>query len=224
MSKYTDFVKAHIHKVPGKTMPDKMRAVGALWRRQKSGGKGLTPPGVHAGKGLTTPGAQAGRGVVRDWTDYGDKPAMDGEGWKDDLKAFVKKGAKTVGKKVVDLAFSHGAPALIKKVGEKYPQAATLLQKALDYGGVPLRDVIQKKIDGFGIRHARAHLKQHMENHPPKGKRGGRLGRTGRGGKGLSGMVSAKQMAALRAHIKGGGAVTHGALSDLLKGLTVKIS
>jgi hypothetical protein len=39
MSSYRAFVKQHIGSAPGKTQPEKMKAVAAAWRRQK-GGKG----------------------------------------------------------------------------------------------------------------------------------------------------------------------------------------
>jgi hypothetical protein len=177
MSVYTQFVKEHIHSAPGKTMKDKMRAVGAMWRRHKGKGKGLTTPGFRSG-GNT-------------WTDYGMKPALNGEGLWDDVKSVGKKALKFVGKKAVDFALSHGAPALIKKVGTKSPAIAALLQKALDHGGKPLQKLIHSKIEGMGIRHARAYLKHHMSIHPPKGR--------SRGG----GLVSPRQMAALRKHIRG---------------------
>lgn len=180
MSMYTQFVKEHIGSAPGKTQKDKMRAVALLWRRHKGKGKGLTAPGVRGG-------------TVRDWSDYGDKPAFDGEGLWDDVKSTGKKVLKTVAKKAVDYAHSK-APALISKVTAKHPRVGALLQKAFDYGGTPLKNLIHKKIEGLGIVHARTYLKHHMTMHPPKGSR--------RGGA-LSGLVSARQMAALRKHIRG---------------------
>lgn len=42
MSLYSDFVKANIHKVPGKTQPERMRAVAKLWQQhKKKGGSGV---------------------------------------------------------------------------------------------------------------------------------------------------------------------------------------
>src|SRR6201999_3786905 len=67
-SAYIQFVKAHIGSAPGKTQAEKMKAVGAMWRRQKSGGKGLSAPGTHggrvnplSGKGVYRPGPQMKR-------------------------------------------------------------------------------------------------------------------------------------------------------------------
>lgn len=166
MSVYTQFVKEHIHSAPGKSMKEKMRAVGAMWRRHKGKGKGLSNPGVR----------------------------LSGAGLWDDVKSAGKKALKVVGKKAVDLALSHGAPALIKQVRSVSPTAAKLLEKALEYGGPSLQKLIHSKIEGMGIRHARAYFKHHMTMHPPKGRR--------RGGA-LSGLVSPRQMAALRKHVRG---------------------
>lgn len=38
MSRYTDFVKAHIGSAPGATQADKMRHVAAAWKKHKAGG------------------------------------------------------------------------------------------------------------------------------------------------------------------------------------------
>lgn len=130
MSLYTQFVKAHIHSAPGKSFKDKMKAVAAMWRRQK--GKGLATPGAHVGRGGAIISPYTRR--TNDWTDFGDKPAIDGEGVK--------------------------------------------------------------------------------RRRPRMRKSGGAL----------SGMISAKQMAALRRHVKRGGDTSHGALADLLKGLNIKIT
>jgi len=193
MSAYTDFVKQHIGKVAGKTQKDKFRAVAALWRRQKGHGKGLSPPGVHIGHGMKRKrcGIVAG---TNDWSDYGGSPQLDGEGIWDTIKSVGRKVVKAVGPHAVNYALKK-APALISKLAVHHPKAAALVQKAFDYGGKPLSNLIHKKIEGLGMVHARMYLKHHMATHPPKGRRH-------RGGA-LSGPISARQQAALNAHIRG---------------------
>lgn len=44
--KYYQFVQQHIHSCPGANMKEKMKACGALWRKQRDG-KGIVPPGAH---------------------------------------------------------------------------------------------------------------------------------------------------------------------------------
>ena len=50
MSKYTDYVKAHIGSAPGATQKEKMRAVAAMWRKQKGSGA-LMEGGCCKGEG-----------------------------------------------------------------------------------------------------------------------------------------------------------------------------
>src|SRR5882672_465035 len=100
MSVYTQFVKEHIHSAPGKTMKEKMRAVAVMWRRHKGKGKGLAPPGSHTGRGAP-------------WSDYGMKPALNGEGFFGDVwEKVVKPIAKKVGPVVVDKAIDLGKVGL----------------------------------------------------------------------------------------------------------------
>jgi hypothetical protein len=319
MSVYTEFVKKHIGNAPGKTQAERMRAVAAMWRRQKSGGKGLYNAGSHGGDvdamkprktmpatfdndhvydgphrpspvknfnpdfmvdsyyathpkakrisvrggSVYRPGARLVRqSGMNDWSDYGDRLPINGEGFFDDLWDGIKGAAKIAGPRLIDAGLKRygmgsrkrkmmagdgllddlkgGAKRLIKKhapggvdkligaagnalagaAGKKLgPQAEALIRKALDFGGAKLGKFIKGKIEGWGIRHASMHLKHIM-------KSGGAIPMKRQGGA-LSGMISAKQRAALAAHIRRGGKIggdaKHGALSDLLKGLTVKI-
>lgn len=186
MSVYTQFVKEHIHSAPGKSMKEKMRAVAVMWRRHKGKGKGLSTPGSHVGKGSS-------------FSDYGMKPQLNGEGLWDDVKGLAKKAVKAIAPKGVDKLVGLASDKLGSLAGKHFgPQAESLVRKAVDYGGSKLGTLIKKKIEGFGLKHAREHLKHHMSMHPPKGHR-----RMAKKGGALSGMVSPRQMAALRAHIRG---------------------
>lgn len=198
MSAYTEFVRQHIGKVAGKTQKDKFRAVAALWRRQKGHGKGLSPPGVPISHGRGMKKRCAG---TNSWSDYGGKPQLDGEGVGGSVVHALqhintpKKLAKAVFKhyapKLVDATFNKGIPHIISQIGLHHPKVASLLKTAFDYGGKSLANMIHKKIEGFGMRHAHMYLKHHMATHKPK--RGGAL----------SGPISARQQAALAKHIRG---------------------
>lgn len=207
MSKYTDFVKANIRSAPGKNQKEKFQNVAKKWRMMKGKGKGLTAPGMHSGRGIklrrkrkggNADARPAGYGApdTRDWSDWGDKPSMDGEGVWDTIKDVGKK----VLKKGVDLALEKGGPALAKWAGSKSPAAQKLIELALEHGGKKLADLAKEKISGLGIHKTRKWLHEHMLAHPKKmkGKRSGGA---------ISGLVSKRQQTALNEYIRRGGSM-----------------
>lgn len=57
--KYHEFVQQHIGGCAGATQQEKMKACGALWRKQRDG-KGLTPPGAHVARASPMVGGKTG--------------------------------------------------------------------------------------------------------------------------------------------------------------------
>jgi len=183
---------------PGKTAAEKMKHIAAKWRKMKHGTKskgGLVyAPGSH-GRSIKL---HKRKGKGGDYTDWGDKPDIDGEGiWSDIIKPLGKKALQ----KGVDLLIEKGGPKLAEWASSKSPLVGKIINTALEHGGKKLADLAKSKIEGLGVRHANKWLKEHMAANPKKQR--------GRKGGALSGLVGPRQKAALDNYIKHGGHLLH---------------
>lgn len=213
MSKYTEFIRAHIKSAPGANIKEKMKACAAQWQKQKGRGKGLHAPGTSAGRGT-------------DWTDFNDSPALNGEGVK---KRVYRKRAGII-------ATESGRPVdwgnkkvMFEKMLEKSKAARGGKLHAMRHPrhgkGDDVRDDPAFWTDKGGI-YGPKH-KKYLRDKANAARRAEKI-RTGATdqfgmpkvkyptGGALSGMVSKKQAATLAKHIAMGGKLTPAKLSKIM--------
>jgi hypothetical protein len=141
MSKYTDFVRAHLKSAPGATQKDKFRAVALMWRKQK-------------GRGLHAPGVKGGAVDDRDWSDWGDKPALNGEGMTKKAVSMLMKSKAARGGKVAAMRMKRGGADTIAEMS---------YDKSCKGGKMKMKDCYGTGMSGLVSKKQAAALAKHIK-------------------------------------------------------------
>ncbi len=231
MSRYTDFMKKMLPSAKGASQKEKFRWVAAQWKRQKGKGDGLH----MAGRGMKPKLSDTynKQENMSKWSDYGDVPGVSGEGVKRRRGGIIGPRGCNVDDGLDSPMLGYNRAKRPGPVGCKVPMMTpTEMRFANKLGsqkvarGGRVNTLRQRHNQGAGLFGAAGKAVWDKVN----GR--GLMGAAGKAawdkmrGGALSGIISAKQKAALAKLIKHGGKVNtqKGVLADLLKGLDISIN